>query len=297
MLVIFFIVPLYVKTPPPAMTTYDFNVTNLSASLIQSGSLLLPNVDGAPNSVVQSNGSGTLSLVTNNYVTGPASSTATQLATFSGTTGKVIQNSAATLSNAGVASFTGLVNGALTYPAADSTSGYVLATNGAGVLSFVNPSTQGMASTLGEVITSYTSDTSTNDHIKFAVSAYQIGTDISLDTTTAYTKVANVASLGRLTLSGGKKYLFTFVIQNLVFNTHLGGMTLQLFNSDTTTAIGNPYEYIGDGAIKPNTSTPMFFAYYAPTALPATTRVELRITAQSQLVSIGHAQVMARVIG
>jgi len=166
------------------MTTYDFNVTNLSASSIRCGDLELPTVDGAENSVVQSDGDGRLSLVTNRYVTGPNSSTNAQLATFSGTTGKVIQNSSATLSNAGVATFTGLVNGALTYPATDGTSGYVLATNGSGVLSFVNPSTQGMSSTLGEVITSYSSDLDNNEHIKFNVSAYQIGTDISLDTTT-----------------------------------------------------------------------------------------------------------------
>jgi len=91
--------------------------------------------------------------------------------------------------------------------------------------------------------------------------------------------------------------MFTFIIQNVIFTTHLGSMTLQLYNSDTTTAIGNSYTYTGDGALNPNTSTPMFFVYYAPAVSPATTRVELRITAESQLVSIGRAQVMARVIG
>ena len=109
-------------------------------------------------------------------MTGPASSTDNAFARFDGTTGKVIQNSTgATLSDTGLATFTGGVdvngtstggsylrlyedtdngtnyvglqapstvasNVTFTLPSADGTSGQVLQTDGSGVLSFTTPS-------------------------------------------------------------------------------------------------------------------------------------------------------------
>ena len=77
-----------------------------------TGSILtytLPGTAGAANSVLTNNGSGTLSWTTNTNgdVVGPASSTDNALARFDGTTGKLIQNSNAVLSDTGDLSLTG----------------------------------------------------------------------------------------------------------------------------------------------------------------------------------------------
>lgn len=63
---------------------------------------------------------------------GPASSTANALPRYSGTTGKLLKNSATTLSDAGVLR----INNAYSLPAADGTAGQQLSTNGAGSVSW-----------------------------------------------------------------------------------------------------------------------------------------------------------------
>lgn len=69
-------------------------------------------------------------------VDGPASSTDNAVVRFDGTTGKLIQNSVAILSDAGALSgLTGLVSSGLTYPTADGTANFPIKTNGSGTLS------------------------------------------------------------------------------------------------------------------------------------------------------------------
>src|SRR6202000_1128431 len=102
------------------------------------GNYTLPAADGTSGQVLTTNGSGIISwqsTAVGGNVVGPGTSTNNALALFSGTTGKLIQNSSATLAS-GVLSLTGLVIGTQTYPASDGTSGQVLSTNGSGTLSW-----------------------------------------------------------------------------------------------------------------------------------------------------------------
>jgi hypothetical protein len=136
----------------------------------------LPSADGTNGQVLQTNGSGTLSWATagggSGDVVGPASATDNAVARFDGTTGKLIQNSAASIDDNGAATFVGAVNVSgtstagsnikfyedtdngtnyvslkapdtisadvtWTLPAADGTNEQVLKTNGSGTLSWV----------------------------------------------------------------------------------------------------------------------------------------------------------------
>ncbi len=72
-------------------------------------------------------------------VVGPASATDEAIARFDGTTGKLIQNSNVTITNAGVIT----VAGAYSLPIVDGTNGYVLTTNGSGVVSWAAASGSG----------------------------------------------------------------------------------------------------------------------------------------------------------
>jgi hypothetical protein len=280
------------------MTTYDFNAINLFASSIFTvGALTYPAVDGTANAVLQTNGAGVLSLVTNNYVVGPSSAVANQVATYNGTSGKLIEASTATISPTGAAVFSGLVNGALTYPSVDSTAGFIMQTNGAGIISFVNPSaTQDISQIFAELTTSYTSNVAAGDHIKFTTAGFTIGSDITIDLTTTYTNVAAVASLGRITVAGGKAYLLEGRITSFIESSHLGTMTLQWFNSDANTAIGNPLTYSGDGALAPQICFPDLKAYFNPPASPATVRVELRITANTGITTFVRGDVTCKFV-
>ena len=98
-----------------------------------SYALTLPNAQGAANTLLRNDGSGYLSWVApgtggTGDVVGPASSTDTALALFSGTTGKIIQNSVVTLSSlgamTGVASLAlkGTTNSVTISPAAATTA-------------------------------------------------------------------------------------------------------------------------------------------------------------------------------
>jgi hypothetical protein len=135
----------------------------------------LPSIDGTSGQVLSTNGSGTLSWANASSgtgdVVGPASSTDNAFARFDLTTGKLLQNSNATLSDAGAPIFVGSVdisgtsasgadiklyedtdngtnyvafkaaasipsNVTWTLPAADGTNGQVLSTDGSGTLAW-----------------------------------------------------------------------------------------------------------------------------------------------------------------
>jgi hypothetical protein len=109
--------------------------------------------------------------------------------------------------------------------------------------------------------------------------------------TTTYTNTAAVASLGRITVAGGKAYFLDGTITSFITNSHLATMTLQWFNSDANTAIGNPYVFVGDGALSPQICFVQVKAYFNPPSSPATVRVELRITANSGVTSFVRGDV------
>ena len=98
-----------------------------------------------------------------------------------------------------------------------------------------------------------TADVTTNllpgDHIKYNSllrSQSSNGTtntgNISLDTTTAYTTTANVASLGRITLKAGRTYELTGYAQSVAALSS-GVFQYAWFNSDTSTTIGSTATY------------------------------------------------------
>jgi hypothetical protein len=129
----------------PSATTISYDLT-------------LPNAQGGASTFLQNNGSGTLSWAAatpaGGDVTGPASATDTALALYSGTTGKIIQNSTVTVSSvgavAGVASMAlkGTTNSVtispaaataaypLTLPAAQGAASTFLQNNGSGTLTW-----------------------------------------------------------------------------------------------------------------------------------------------------------------
>jgi hypothetical protein len=269
----------------------DFNLDTLEVvTSIKCGNLLLPTVDGTVGQLIKTDGAGNLSVSTSKYVTGPVSSVDTQIPIYNGITGDAIATSSATLTALGVGTFSGLVNGALTLPTVDGTSGQVVTTDGAGVLTLQSiPPGSGQSSAFAEVITLYNTNLTPGDHIKFNTIGYSLGGAITVDTTTTYTNTANVASLGRATLAGGKSYMLKGTVPYLTLTGHTGSITLQWFNANTTTAIGNAFKFDGDGAASPVFAIPMIKAYFAPPASPATVRVELRITAANNLSSITRA--------
>ena len=132
------------------------SVTISPAAATAAYPLTLPAAQGAASTYLQNSGTGVLTWVTNTgYVTGPASATDTALALYSGTTGKIIQNSTVTVSSlgavAGVASLAlkGTTNSVtispaaataaypLTLPAAQGAASTFLQNNGTGTLTWV----------------------------------------------------------------------------------------------------------------------------------------------------------------
>jgi len=142
-----------VKTLALAGTTNSVTISPASATAAYP--LTLPAAQGTASTYLQNSGTGVLTWVTDTgYVTGPASSTNTALALYSGTTGKIIQNSTVTVSSvgavAGVASLAlkGTTNSVtispdaatvaypLTLPAAQGAASTFLQNNGSGTLTW-----------------------------------------------------------------------------------------------------------------------------------------------------------------
>jgi collagen type VII alpha len=96
-----------------------------------------------------------------------------------------------------------------------------------------NVTTSYLKATLG---TSQTTNlTAGTDHIKFDTVQTNFGSDITLDTATAYTSAQNVASLGRFTLKAGKTYRLTASLGTALGTN--GYMAAGWYNSDTNVAI------------------------------------------------------------
>lgn len=178
-----------------------------------------------------------------------------------------------------------LTVGSIKFPTADGTSGSILTTDGAGTLTFT---TQGNESLFSELTAEYTNNIDVGDHVKFNSIKDTSGTSIALDVTTAYTHTSNVASLGRFTLvgNGTNKYrIITNFIKYDLLN-HAKSFTVQWYDSDTNTAIGNAFEIKGMGQSGDKTIVnPEFRVYYTPAI---NVRVELRFTAIDGLTKVGQ---------
>lgn len=138
---------------------------------------------------------------------------------------------------------------------------------------FVLDNTGGVAKSIlqGFNNATYSTNVSVGDHIKFDGVAFVRGSNISLDTTSAYTTSIGVASVGRITLAAGKTYKLTGSINNVVSANY---NAMRWYNSDTNTALG-----VVSGMSSPVSTTDRVpsagFIAYITTSV--STRVELRI--------------------
>lgn len=174
--------------------------------------------------------------------------------------------------------------GAVGYPSAHGASGQFLSTTGSGVLQFitgVSPSSIGSA--FGQLNAFYTTNLTTGDHLKLDTQGYATA-NVSVDTTTAYTTTANVASLGRITLAGGHAYLLSCVIPSCQMMSS-ANMTLNWFNADTNAAIGTANAFSNGNN---NINLPQIYAYFNPSIA---TRVEVRFTVISNVSRITAASI------
>lgn len=247
---------------------------------IISNGITYPTTDGTIGQAITTDGSGILSFSSVGDVIGPVSSLDKALARYNGTTGKLIQNSNATLSDAGLLTVSNLTVGTLVYASTDGSYGQVLSTNGSGTLSLdtvVSNKTTGLMNTLT------TTNISLNDHIQFSRVDIS-GRLITLDTTTAYSNATNTASIGRFTLKGGNTYFLDAYVSYIAFGSSAGYITINWYNSDTNTNINT--------STVPNTpnTTNVLYGCSAVGYNPLVdTRVEVRLVGVNLLTSISRA--------
>ena len=259
---------------------------SIITEFLKVGKIIFPMTDGLPGQVITTNGKGQLYFTSSGTgdVVGPGSSTDNAIARYDGTTGKLVQNSSAILSDAGSLSINGLSLGSLVFPTIDGSSGQVLTTNGSGNLSFQSPSSFTINILLGFLNTAIKINIGVGDHIKFQTILGSIGTNISLDISTPYTTTLGVNSIGRITLQPGM-YSIQGTFQGLTFALSLGSITYQWYNADTGTAIvsvgGTILGTLGLSGINGPTS----LAVVTPLV---TTRYELRITSVVSLSAISQ---------
>jgi hypothetical protein len=252
----------------------------LTISGLILGSLTYPSTDGTNGQAITTNGSGVLSLNTVGNVTGPVSSTDKNLVRWNGTTGKIVQNSTATLSDTGQLNVSTLISAGLTYPIADGTNGQAVTTNGSGILSLVSLSNN---VTSGIMTTVTVSNIGVNDHIQFSVIDYK-GINITLDTTSPYSNATNTASIGRFTLKGGHTYFLDTFISGILFSLPAGYITVNWYNSDTNTNINT-----STIPATPNTTGVMYGCSGTGFNPVSDTRVEVRLIAVNLLTNISRA--------
>lgn len=124
----------------------------------------------------------------------------------------------------------------------------------------------------GYVSSGYTSNVSSGDHIKFSAVSFSRGSNISLNTSSAYTRTTNTASIGRITLLAGKTYKLTASLNNVTSNNY---NATRWYNADNGAYLG-----LISGSSPPTSTTDR-----TPSAITVayittnvTTRVELRST-------------------
>lgn len=252
----------------------------LTISGLILGALTYPSTDGTVGQAITTDGTGILSLTTVGDVVGPVSSTDNALTRFDGTTGKLLQNSTATLSDVGQLNVSSLIAAGLSYPIADGTYGQSFVTDGSGTVSLASVSnnvTSGLMNTLT------TTNIAVNDHIQFSVVDYK-GLTITLDTTSPYSTATNVASNGRFTLRGGHTYFLDAFVSYIDFSSSAGYITINWFNSDTNTNINT--ETIPSVPDTPGVFYGCSVVGFSPVS---DTRVEVRLVAVNLLTSISRA--------
>jgi hypothetical protein len=256
-------------------------------SIVASG-LSYPTTDGTNGQAITTNGFGNLSFSPVGNVSGPlgGGSTDFALVRWNGTTGKFVNDSLSTLDNLGHLLIPALTVGTVLFPSVDGTNGQVLTTDGANTASWRDSSVS-QNRLLGSQSVYVGADVSAGDHIQFDTVFGSNGSTISLDISTPYTNAANVDSIGRVTLQGGRSYVLYATIQELTFTSlATGELTFRWYDADNNTAVttGAGGEIFGDPGLTPVINAPTTMAWVSP---GVDTRYELRITSAVSLTAIG----------
>lgn len=123
------------------------------------------------------------------------------------------------------------------------------------------------------------------DHLKFNSVQVSSGSLISLDTTTAYTTTANVASLGRLTLTSGHTYEIIFSVGFAAFSGANTYVHLQIYDSDTPVGVGQVTQVTPSTGTFDSFGNGVLIQFITPSV---DTRYEIRITTVFNLLQFGQ---------
>lgn len=160
-------------------------------------------------------------------------------------------------------------------PSNDGTANQVMTTNGSGSVSFKNKYLSlFIANAIGASVT-------TNDHVRFTTPGYVVGSSITVDTSSSYTTILNVPSLGRITLQPG-----TYKVSASVLEIGTSGnnavIEAALRNADTGTY------FTGTGSFGSGTDRYLLHDKTVVT-VGSPTRIEFTFVFASALVSYGKA--------
>jgi hypothetical protein len=118
-------------------------------------------------------------------------------------------------------------------PTSDGNTGEALVTDGNGTVSFSSPTGLCIYSKLN---VAQTTNLAVTDHIKFDLVLFDNASNISLDTTTAYTVTTGAASIGRFTLAAGKTYYMECWLMQFAATT----MVVRWWDATLNAAIDGP---------------------------------------------------------
>lgn len=128
------------------------------------------------------------------------------------------------------------------------------------------------------------SNLAASDHVPFDSVRVSGGSLITLDTTTTYTTTQNVASLGRVTLTGGHTYRIVFSVSFCDFSGSGGYVNLALWNSTANAIIGQAAHALPASGANNFGGNGTLLAYFTP---GSDTRIEVKITAVNALAALG----------
>jgi hypothetical protein len=127
---------------------------------------------------------------------------------------------------------------------------------------------------LGTFTAAQNTNRSEGDHLKFNSVVASSGTSITLDTTTGYTNAANVASVGRFTLTANNTYRIDFNPTYIDLGGTGGYVVLALWDADASAQIGNRSFYYAATGTSHIAGSGIFTTIYTP---GSDKRVEVRI--------------------
>lgn len=142
---------------------------------------------------------------------------------------------------------------------------------------------------LATMATQQAANIGANDHVKLDTVNVSEGTEVVLDTTTAYSNATGAASLGRVTLhgtpNGGLTYHLSFNLGAAVFSGATGSLALQFWDATNNVALpGSTLLSKAQTDAGNDASTGSMEAIVTPTS---DILVEVRIIAVTALTQVG----------